>query len=103
MGVYSKHLATAVQQMHLAASLDLGAMWISAIRKDGVDEKVRELLGVPKDLVLFELMAVGHPDQETTQKRLRNIEQITHWNKCGEADFRKKKKLKNGLITNKYD
>jgi len=34
-------MATAFQQMHLAAtSLDLGAMWVSASHKDGVDEKM---------------------------------------------------------------
>jgi nitroreductase len=82
-------MATSFQQMHLAAtSLDLGAMWVSASHKDGVDEKIRALLGIPNDLVLFELMAIGHPDQVPNEKTLRNIEEITHWNKCGEADFR---------------
>ncbi|MFA9423233.1 MAG: nitroreductase family protein [Sedimentibacter sp.] len=87
-------MATSFQQMHLAAtSLDLGAMWVSASHKAGVDEKIRALLGIPKDLVLFELMAVGHPDQVANEKNLRNIEEITHWNMCGETDFRTKEEV----------
>ena len=87
-------MATAFQQMHLAAtSLDLGAMWVSASHKDGVDEKMKSLLGIPKDLVLFELMALGHPDKVANEKKLRNIEQMTHWNKCGESDFRTKEEV----------
>lgn len=87
-------LATSFQQMSLAAtSLDLGTMWVSASHKKGVDEKIKDLLGIPKELVLFELMALGYPDQENKEKKLRSLEEVTHFDDCGESDFRSNKEL----------
>lgn len=92
--VMNVSLASAVQQMHLAATaLGLGSMWVSAIRRDGVDEQVRRLLNIPDDLMLFELMAVGEPKQEPRPKKVRVIESAVHWNKVESTGFRSEEQI----------
>lgn len=82
-------LAAATQQMHLAAtSLGLASMWVSAIRKPGVDRRVKELLGVPEDMILFELMAVGYGDSEPKSRKVRELDEMIHWDKQGNEDYR---------------
>ena len=51
---------TCIQNMLLAAhGLGLGAVWLGEILKN--DEAVRTLLGLPKEMELMAVVALGHP------------------------------------------
>lgn len=71
------HLAmgACIQNMLLAVhSLGLGAVWLGEILKNG--QRVRELLGLPEELDLMAVIALGHPakrDQTSTRRPLDEV------------------------------
>jgi nitroreductase len=63
-------MGACIQNMLLAAhSLGLGAVWLGEILKNA--EGVRTLLGLPKDMELMAVVALGHPKvQKHTSSRI---------------------------------
>jgi nitroreductase len=95
LSVYLPSLAIAYQHMALAAtSLDLGSQWVSTINQPGVPEQVRSLLGIPKEMVFFDMFVVGYPDMEPTEKKMRPLEEMLHFDDCGINDFRTEEQVK---------
>lgn len=73
-------LASAFLYMHLAAtSLGLGSRWISATRDYYVQCLMKDLLGIPKALEIYDTMAVGYPDSEPQPRRVRTREEMVHY------------------------
>jgi len=76
-------LANAFMCMQLAAaSLGLGTQWVSAFRNPAVDGPTRELLNIPAEFKIYEMMAVGHPDIKIAPKKLRDIGNVVHYNRA---------------------
>ena len=46
------------------------------------------LLGIPEELVLYEMMALGCSDFEPLPKRMRPLSEVLHFNACGSGEFR---------------
>lgn len=87
--VYEASLACAFEHMHLAAaSLGLGAMWVTACRIPAAEKAVKEVLGVPDHLELYQMMALGHPDMTPPAKKMRPKENVTHYDVCRPEDYR---------------
>ena len=75
--------------MHLAAaSLGLGAMWVTACRIPAAQKAVMEVLGVPDHLELYQMMALGYPDMTPPVKKMRPKESVTHYDVCSPEDYR---------------
>jgi nitroreductase len=56
----------------MATELGLATCWIGSFDA----EKVRQVLEIPKDIVIIELMALGYPDKgyrQTTREPMKNI------------------------------
>ncbi len=68
-------MGACIENMLLAAhSLGLGAVWLGEILKNA--QRIRILLGLPKDLELMAVIAVGHParrDQTSTRRPLDEV------------------------------
>ncbi len=68
-------IGACLQNMLLAAhSLGLGAVWLGEILKNS--DRVRDLLGLSKDLELMAVLALGHPahrNQISTRKLLEEV------------------------------
>jgi len=68
-------MGACIQNMLLAAhGLGLGAVWLGEILKS--EKEVRELLGLPDNLQLMAVIAVGHParrDQKSHRKPLDEV------------------------------
>jgi nitroreductase len=68
-------IGACLQNMLLAAhSLGLGAVWLGEILKNS--DRVRDLLGLSKDLELMAVLALGHPahkNQTSTRKLLEEV------------------------------
>ncbi len=75
--------AAATQNMLLAAhALGLGACWLGVY--GGVyEEKVKEILGVPKEKLLISVISLGFP-AETPTKTRKSLDEILFTNKYGE-------------------
>jgi nitroreductase len=75
--------------MHLAAStLGLAAQWVSAVQAPYVSFMVKELLGIPKYLSIYDMIALGYPAAEPKPRTIRPVEQMVHHDYCGPNAFR---------------
>jgi len=91
LSIYLPSLSIAYQHMALAAtSLGLASQWVSAVHLPTVPDQIRELIGIPEEMVFFDMFAVGYPDVEPSEKKMRPIEEMLHFDDCGTEDFRTK-------------
>jgi nitroreductase len=87
--VCTTSLAIAYEHMHLAATgLGLATRWVSAVSHPPVSPKIREFLGIPEELLVYEMMAVGHSDFQPLPKKLRPLSDVLHFGRCSGEDFR---------------
>ncbi|MFC2046412.1 nitroreductase family protein [Chloroflexota bacterium] len=92
---FTSSLAIAYQYMHLAAtSLGLASKWVSAVSSPLIEEKLKELLGIPKPFVAYDLMAIGHSDFQPPPKTLRELSEVLHFGKSSEDDFRTEEEVR---------
>ncbi|MFC2071187.1 nitroreductase family protein [Chloroflexota bacterium] len=82
-------LASAFLYMHLAATtLGLGSRWISGTRNFYIQCLIKDLLGIPKELEIYDTMAVGYPDSEPRPRLVRAKEEMVHYDLYDKTKFR---------------
>ncbi len=87
--IFTTSLAAAYEHMHLAAaSLGLATRWVSAVVEPPIAGRIKELLGIPAELAVYEMMALGYSDFEPLPKKMRALSEVMHLDACGEEDFR---------------
>ncbi len=87
--IFTSSLANAFMYMHLAATtLGLASQWISGIQNAYANIAVRGLLGIPPEMVIFDMMALGQPALKPSEKFMRDRREIVHYDDCGTDDFR---------------
>jgi nitroreductase len=92
---YIPSLAISYQYVALAAtSLGLASHWVSAVNLPTVPEQIRELIGIPEEMVFFDMLVVGFPDKEPPDKKMRPLEEMLHFDDCGIGDFRTEEQVK---------
>jgi nitroreductase len=75
--------------MQLAATtLGLASQWVSAVQAPYVNFMVKELIGIPKDLTIYNMMALGYPASPPRPRLVRPLEQMVHYDFCGPTAFR---------------
>lgn len=62
-----------------AKSYGLGSCWVAGDKKVYAD-KIREVLGVPKEYKLISLISIGYPAEEPKPKK-RELKEVLHWEK----------------------
>lgn len=76
-----RDVMTAVEHMVLAAwSLGYGTCWIGAFYED----KVKQLLGIPEEMTVVNLLPIGVPDQTPEARGRKAVDEIFHSEKYGE-------------------
>lgn len=64
-GYYQQDCAAATMNILIAAKrMELGTCWMGVAPRPERMEAVRGILGIPEDVMPFNLIAVGHPDEE---------------------------------------
>jgi nitroreductase len=87
--IHLSGLANTFLYMHLAAtSLGLASQWISAIQTPLASCMTRDLLGIPNQFEVFDMVALGYPAIKARGKLMRELDKMVHYNRCGEEDFR---------------
>jgi nitroreductase len=87
--IYISSLASAYLYMALAATtLGLATEWVSAVATPYAQGLLKGLLGIPKDLEVYDMMALGYPAYKARPKLMRAREEMIHHDYCGEGDFR---------------
>ena len=92
---YIPSLAISYQYMALsAASLGLGSQWVSSVNLPTVPEQIRKVIGIPEEMVFFDMFAVGYPEMNPSEKKMRPLKEMLHHDDCGVKDFRTEEQIK---------
>lgn len=88
--IHISSLASAYLYMSLAATtLGLANEWVSSVATAYPQCLVKDLLGIPAELEIYDMMALGYPAYKFGPgKLLRDKERMVHHDSCGAADFR---------------
>lgn len=72
-------LAMAFLYMHLAArSLGLGSQWVTSTALPYMHAQLQELLGIPRDFVIYDMMAIGFPGHELRPRTVKSLADMVH-------------------------
>jgi len=87
--LFNSSMANAFLYMHLAAaSLGLASQWYTASSRPGVENAIKEIIGIPEALTIYDMMVVGYEANPPENKIIRDIDEIVHYNDCGPQGFR---------------
>jgi nitroreductase len=88
--IQTSSLANAYLYMALAATtLELANEWVSSVATAYPHCLIKDLLGIPPELEIYDMMALGYPAYKmTSRKLLRDREKMVHYDYCGADDFR---------------
>lgn len=93
--IFNSSLSNAFLYMHLAAAtLGLATQWVTAVQVPVVSCFIRNLLGIPDFLHIYDMLVVGYPAMEPKGKFLRDKENMVHYDYCGEGAFRSDEEVK---------
>ena len=93
--IYYSGLANAFMYMHLAATtLGIGTQWVSITHMGYVQSMIKQLLGIPHELEIFDMIALGYPEMTPRPKLMRSREEMIHYDDCGPDDFRTIEEIK---------
>jgi nitroreductase len=87
--VFTSSLAGAFLYMHLAATaLGLATNWVSTVQSTLIHRMVKQVLGLPEALEIYDMMAVGYPAAKPREKLMRDKKTMVHYDHCAKEDFR---------------
>ncbi|MBW2029038.1 MAG: nitroreductase family protein [Deltaproteobacteria bacterium] len=87
--IFMSSLANAFMHMHLAAAtLGLASQWVSAVTTPFAHCMIKDLLGIPNEMVPYDMMALGYPATKPGGKYLRDKGEMVHFDDCSTGDFR---------------
>ena len=88
-------MASTFLYMHLAVtSLGLASQWVSAVTQSTVHCLIKQLLGIPAPLKIYDMLVLGYPDVKPGPRLVRSREEMVHYDCCGENDFRSDEEMK---------
>jgi nitroreductase len=87
--IFVSSQASAFLYMHLAATtLGLGSQWVSATSYPEVQSVIKQLLEVPQNLDLYDMMAVGYPAHEPKARLIRERKELVHYGRYDRGKYR---------------
>jgi len=87
--IYISSLASAFLYMHLAAAaLGFASQWVTSVWFPPVQSAIKELLGIPEELAVYDMMATGFSASKPRPKVVRDREEMVHYDYCEKDDFR---------------
>jgi nitroreductase len=87
--IFISSLANAFLYMHMAAGiLGLASQWVSSITTPYIQCMTKNLLGIRKELEIYDMLAVGYPAVRARPKLMRDKKDLVHFDYCGHDAFR---------------
>jgi nitroreductase len=77
----------------VATTLGLGSQWVSATATPYVQSIIKDLLKIPKELEIYDMLAVGYPDFEPKPRLVRAKEEMIHYDYYDEGKSRTDEKV----------
>ena len=97
---YISSLASAFLYMHLAASsLGLGSQWVSRSAFPGTQCLIKDMLGIPGQLELYEMIAIGYAARQPQQRLVRETAEMVHYDHFDKAKFRTNEDIRDFIIS----
>ncbi|MFC1815469.1 nitroreductase family protein [Thermodesulfobacteriota bacterium] len=97
--VFESSLASAFLYMHLAAvSLGLGSQWVSATARPFAQCLIKDLLKIPPDLEIYDMMAVGYPAFQPKSRVVREKSEMVHYEKYDRSKYRTDDEIKAFIV-----
>jgi nitroreductase len=94
--IFISSLANAFLYMHLAAaSLRLGSQWLSATAGPYAQVMLKDMLGIPEELHIYETMVLGYPDEKPRPRMVRERDEMVHSERYDKIRFRTDAQIKN--------
>jgi nitroreductase len=79
-------LASAFLYMNLAAtSLGLGSQWVSSVTTPYAHCMIKNLLGIPEGLEIYDMMVLGYPAVPHVPRPLREKSEMVHYDRGGDT------------------
>ncbi|MFC2068628.1 nitroreductase family protein [Chloroflexota bacterium] len=98
--IYDSSLANAFLHMHLAATtLGLASQWVSVVSFHFVQLLVKDMLGIPRELEIYEMMALGYPAVVPRPRLVRAKEELVHYDYYDKTKFRTAEEIRNFIVT----
>jgi nitroreductase len=87
--IFISSLANTFLYMHMTAgTLGLASQWVSAVAMPYAHCMIKDLLGIRKELEIYDMLAVGYPAVKPRPKLMRDKDGIVHFDYCGPEAFR---------------
>jgi len=88
-------LASAFLYMALAATtLGLGCQWVSATGEPYVKCLLKELLGIPEKLEIYDMLVLGYPTYQPKERLVRDKIEMVHYGRYDKAKYRSDEEIK---------
>ncbi len=85
---YISGLSNAFLYMHLAAtSLGLASQWLSASRQTLFQAQLKQELGVPPDLDIYDMFVLGYAAESPKPRVVRELKEMVHVNRYDKAKY----------------
>ncbi len=86
---FTSSLANAFLYMHMTAgALGLASQWVSATSSSYPQCMIKNLLGIPKELEIYDMLVIGYPVFKPRPKLLKDKAKTVHYDYCGPESFR---------------
>lgn len=101
---FNSGLASAFLYMHLAATaLGLASQWVSATSNHFVQCLLKDMLGIPRELEIYDMMAVGYLAYEPKPRLVRTREELVHYDNYDKTKFRTAKQVRDFIVALRRD
>jgi len=96
---FTSGLASAFLYMTLAATaLGLGSQWVSATGSPFVKPLVKELLGIPQKLDIYDMLVVGYPASQPNDRFVRERAEMIHHGRYDKARYRSDEQFREYIV-----
>jgi nitroreductase len=97
--ILESSLASTFLYMMLAANtLGLGAQWTTAVSTPHLQLLLKRLLGIPKELFIYDMMVVGYPDMVPPPRVVRDKKEIVHYDGYDQSKFPTDKQVREFVV-----
>ena len=97
---FASGLASAFLYMTLAVTtLGLGSQWVSATGHPFVSCLLRDLLGIPDNLVIYDMMALGYPAHQPKPRLVRERIEMVHHEQYDKAKYRNDQQMRDFIVS----
>jgi nitroreductase len=89
VSIWESSLADAFLYMQLAAtSLGLASHWVSAVKIPQLQCAIKNAVGIPPELEIYDMMALGYGGSPPEPKTMRKLKELVHYDYAGPDEFR---------------